>query len=125
MRENRPYGSEGGARFYSSLLPLSSELALYRFHTAPEGRALGVYDCAPTEFRHHRPRMRSLGLLLGWGCYWMALAAGVGTSMGAERPNVLLLLADDMRADSVAALGNPDIQTPHLDALVRQGFAMR
>jgi len=25
MRENRPYGSEGGARFYSSLLPLSGK----------------------------------------------------------------------------------------------------
>ena len=27
MRENRPYGSEGGARFYSSLLPLSNARA--------------------------------------------------------------------------------------------------
>ena len=35
MRENRPYGSEGGARFYSSLLPLSSESAIRRFHTGP------------------------------------------------------------------------------------------
>ena len=41
------------------------------------------------------------------------------------RPNVLFLFADDMRADSIAALGNPTVKTPNLDALVRRGFAMR
>ena len=29
-----------------------------------------------------------------------------------------------MRADSIAALGNPVAQTPNLDALVDRGFAM-
>lgn len=43
-------------------------------------------------------------------------------SMHAAKPNVLFLFADDMRADSVAALGNPAIKTPNLDALVRRGF---
>ncbi|MHB0960670.1 MAG: sulfatase-like hydrolase/transferase [Pirellulaceae bacterium] len=37
-------------------------------------------------------------------------------------PNVLLLLTDDQRADTVAALGNPVIKTPHLDRLARSGF---
>src|SRR5262245_66407637 len=37
------------------------------------------------------------------------------------RPNVLLLVADDQRPDTVAALGNPHIQTPNLDGLVRHG----
>jgi arylsulfatase A-like enzyme len=46
-------------------------------------------------------------------------------SAAAERPNILFLFADDMRADSVAALGNPAIKTPHLDAMVRRGFAFR
>ena len=41
------------------------------------------------------------------------------------RPNVLFLFADDMRADSIAALGNPTVKTPNLDALVKRGFAMR
>lgn len=35
--------------------------------------------------------------------------------------NVLFLFADDMRADSIAALGNPVVKTPHLDSLVRRG----
>ncbi len=39
-----------------------------------------------------------------------------------ERPNILLLFADDQRADTIAELGNDVIQTPNLDALVRSGF---
>lgn len=42
----------------------------------------------------------------------------------ADRPNVLVLIADDQRADTIAALGNPDIQTPTLDALARRGCSM-
>jgi len=39
------------------------------------------------------------------------------------RPNVLLLLADDQRPDTIAALGNPIIGTPTLDRLVAGGVA--
>ncbi|QOV91238.1 sulfatase-like hydrolase/transferase [Humisphaera borealis] len=42
---------------------------------------------------------------------------------GAERPNVLFLFADDQRADTIAALGNPVIKTPNLDRLVRSGLS--
>jgi arylsulfatase A-like enzyme len=44
-------------------------------------------------------------------------------SEAAEKPNVLFLFADDMRADSIAALGNPVVKTPHLDSIVNRGFA--
>jgi arylsulfatase A-like enzyme len=37
------------------------------------------------------------------------------------RPNVLLLVSDDQRPDTIAALGNPTIRTPHLDQLVVAG----
>ncbi|MHC4405930.1 MAG: sulfatase-like hydrolase/transferase [Planctomycetota bacterium] len=40
-----------------------------------------------------------------------------------DRPNVLVIVTDDQRPDTVAALGNPVIKTPNLDALVRQGTA--
>jgi len=40
----------------------------------------------------------------------------------ADRPNVLFLFADDQRADTIAALGNPVIQTPNLDRLANSGF---
>ncbi len=38
-----------------------------------------------------------------------------------KRPNVLVLFADDQRADTIAALGNSHIRTPNLDRLVSQG----
>lgn len=39
-----------------------------------------------------------------------------------QKPNVLFLFTDDQRADTIHALGNPQIQTPHLDELARSGF---
>ncbi len=38
-----------------------------------------------------------------------------------SRPNVLFLLTDDQRQDTISALSNPNIQTPNLDTLVRSG----
>jgi arylsulfatase A-like enzyme len=43
----------------------------------------------------------------------------------AARPNVLFLFADDQRADTIAALGNPVIQTPALDRIVKAGVSFR
>jgi arylsulfatase A-like enzyme len=40
-----------------------------------------------------------------------------------DRPNVVLIVSDDQRADTIAALGNPHLRTPQLDSLVRDGFA--
>jgi arylsulfatase A-like enzyme len=40
-----------------------------------------------------------------------------------RRPNILFILTDDHRSDTLGALGNPHIHTPNLDALVRRGFA--
>ena len=50
------------------------------------------------------------------------LACLLGTvASAAERPNILLLISDDQRPDTIAALGNSVIQTPHLDRLVAEG----
>jgi arylsulfatase A-like enzyme len=43
----------------------------------------------------------------------------------AERPNIVILLADDFRPDAIAALGNPAVRTPHLDQLARRGLIFR
>ncbi len=40
----------------------------------------------------------------------------------APKPNIIFLLADDQRFDTIAALGNPEIKTPNLDKLVGRGF---
>jgi arylsulfatase A-like enzyme len=55
-----------------------------------------------------------------------ALVLGMGASAAGEsprRPNVLILFADDQRADTIAALGNPHIRTPNIDRLAVQGTA--
>ena len=43
----------------------------------------------------------------------------------APKPNVVFILADDQRFDTIAALGNPIIKTPNLDRLVRNGVSFR
>lgn len=55
-------------------------------------------------------------------------AAGLSTAMlraQSRRPNVLFLLTDDQRADTIAALGNAAIKTPHLDALAARSMVFR
>lgn len=60
----------------------------------------------------------------------LACAIGLASTLSlhahaaeSNRPNVLFLLTDDQRPDTIHALGNPVIRTPNLDALVRQGTA--
>ncbi|MEN9676177.1 MAG: hypothetical protein RIS76_2073 [Verrucomicrobiota bacterium] len=64
-------------------------------------------------------RWRWIGWALGLG--WLAATTG----FAAHRPNVLLLFADDQRADTISAWGNPAIETPNLDRLVARGFSFR
>ena len=40
-----------------------------------------------------------------------------------KKPNVLFILADDQRFDTIHALGNEEIMTPNLDRLVAEGTA--
>jgi len=42
-----------------------------------------------------------------------------------RRPNILFLLTDDQRADTIHALGNDAIQTPNLDRLARSGLVFK
>ena len=40
---------------------------------------------------------------------------------GAERPNVIVLVTDDQRADALSVAGNAVLRTPELDRLAREG----
>ena len=42
-----------------------------------------------------------------------------------RRPNILFFFTDDQRFDTIHALGNPHIHTPHLDRLVARGTVFR
>ena len=61
-------------------------------------------------------RHRVLSVLIG------LIAAGEFTTVNAARPpNLILIVADDLRHDLLGAAGNRVIQTPHLDRLARDG----
>ncbi|MDW8309934.1 MAG: sulfatase-like hydrolase/transferase [Verrucomicrobiales bacterium] len=50
---------------------------------------------------------------------WRADAGAISST----RPNILFVLVDDQRADTIGALGNRHIETPTLDSLVERGVA--
>lgn len=55
-----------------------------------------------------------------------ALALGETTLSAetmAKKPNVLFIMCDQMRADTITALGNPHIYTPNFDRLVKRGIS--
>ncbi|MEM9282569.1 MAG: sulfatase [Verrucomicrobiota bacterium] len=45
--------------------------------------------------------------------------------LAAERPNILLILADDLGWSDTGCYGNPWFETPHLDRLAQQGLLFR
>ena len=38
-----------------------------------------------------------------------------------ERPNIVLLMTDQMRGDCLGIAGHPDVKTPYLDSLADMG----
>jgi arylsulfatase len=87
--------------------------------------------------------MNRLRVLLAW-LVWFCLAAvtavpasvqAAETTSGSQsnglpaaplahaprRPNVLVILADQLRADALGAYGNRQVKTPHVDALAAEG----
>src|SRR5688500_17241425 len=45
----------------------------------------------------------------------------VGAARAAERPNIVFILMDDMRWDSMSIAGHPFLKTPNLDRIGREG----
>ena len=41
-----------------------------------------------------------------------------------KRPNIILLMADQMRGDCLGIAGHPDVKTPFLDALAAEADAV-
>lgn len=70
-------------------------------------------------------RMASRGVLLSIGAAAALCLAG-GSFLGAEEkkqpPNLVLFLADDHGVEDAGCYGNPDVRTPHIDQLAREGL---
>ncbi|MES2697098.1 MAG: sulfatase [Verrucomicrobiota bacterium] len=63
--------------------------------------------------------MKRLLICLGLLANVVALAAP------AERPNILFLVADQMRGSAMRLSGNPDVITPNLDRMAAEGITFR
>lgn len=62
------------------------------------------------------------------GMRWVVCLSVVGSGVWAapaEKPDVLLIMPDQMRGDCLSAVGHPVIATPSLDKLAREGALFR
>src|SRR6201986_84733 len=57
----------------------------------------------------------------GWIVSAMLLAIGVHCASAAQRPNIIVILGDDIGFNDLGCLGS-EIQTPNLDALAADGL---
>lgn len=56
-------------------------------------------------------------------CVLMASEASFASGQAAQKPNVVLIIADDHRADWMGHKGNPFMVTPNLDRLAAEGIS--
>ncbi|MGK0200809.1 MAG: arylsulfatase A, partial [Yoonia sp.] len=49
------------------------------------------------------------------------LAAGLSVQAAPARPNIVLIMADDVGIDGLSCYGSDTYQTPHLDRLAASG----
>ena len=56
-------------------------------------------------------------------CSLAFLALVGGQAAAADKPNVICIMADDLGRGDYSAFGTPDIRTPHIDRLFREGMA--
>ncbi len=59
------------------------------------------------------------------GALLLAAGAAAEAAQTPARPNIVFIISDDHRADSMGAAGNPAIHTPALDRLAREGVHFR
>ncbi|MFK7851497.1 MAG: sulfatase-like hydrolase/transferase [Akkermansiaceae bacterium] len=58
-------------------------------------------------------------------CIGLCIFILTADSLAKDRPNFVFLFSDDQQADSIGAWGNPNIQTPNMDRLAKQGHSFR
>jgi arylsulfatase A-like enzyme len=67
---------------------------------------------------HHQFPVRGLSLLIAG---MAMLGTGIRTDAAQTKPNILLIIADDMGYSDMTCFGG-EIQTPHIDALAKSGM---
>src|SRR3982751_3355433 len=66
--------------------------------------------------------MKAFKLNLVVGLLLSTWIGAVGLSAETRRPNVVLILTDNQGAWTLGCYGNPDIRTPNIDRLAREGM---
>ena len=72
------------------------------------------------------PTHVSCGALCGWGVLWLAIlwpAASAWSADTTQRPNIVLIFADDLGYSDVGCFGAKDIRTPNIDHSRPKGLA--
>lgn len=57
-----------------------------------------------------------------WLCLVLLMLAGHALAQSTNRPNVVLIIADDLAWDDSGAYGNKNVGTPNIDRLAREGL---
>ena len=73
----------------------------------------------------HSPGKLSMTFLCLFAIGSSIRSSAFAESKGRSRPNIVFLLADDMRYDAMGALGNSAIKTPNLDVIASNGTIFR
>ena len=60
-------------------------------------------------------------LLLAVFCAWDASSPTVSAEAPTRRPNIVLIMADDVSPDMFGCYGSEDAKTPNLDRMAREG----
>src|SRR5262245_9984762 len=72
-----------------------------------------------------RAFVRVTSILLGLGLALPALIRVASAADAALVPDILILMPDQFRGDSLSVLGHPVARTPNLDALAKEGTLFR
>lgn len=78
--------------------------------------------------RSGRPCLRGTraGVLVWMALAWLAgVAGGVRAAAEAARPNIVVILADDLGRADYSAFGTREIRTPNIDRIGREGMTFR
>src|SRR5215207_200439 len=59
------------------------------------------------------------------GAYILLIVLFTRMALAATPPNILFLVADDLRADALGCAGNKIVQTPNIDGLAKRGTMFR
>ena len=67
------------------------------------------------------PAIKVYHIMAAWICLFLTTVA---VSAAQERPNFIILIADDVSASDVGAFGHPHVRTPNIDRLAQAGMRM-